>query len=48
MSRLTALLRFVLNWLNTPSSPGPLEREMSPHDWADLPPHHPLCDSAPR
>ena len=47
MTRLTALLRLVLSWLNAPTAPAAAEPEMSPRDWADLPTHHPLRDCAP-
>lgn len=47
MSRLTELLRLVLAWLNAPTAPAAEEPLLSRADWADLPPHHPLSDSAP-
>lgn len=47
MSRLAALLRLALDWLNAPTVPAAPQGEGA-HDWADLPPHHPLCDTAPR
>lgn len=48
MSRLGTLLRRVLAWLNTPTAPASAEPLPGARDWADLPPHHPLCDCAPR
>ena len=43
-----AQLRQWFSRLLASSPPGPLEPErMSLRDWADLPPHHPLCDRAP-
>lgn len=48
MSMLTRLLR----WLGLRPSgarrPAPHPDTMSLRDWADLPPHHPLCDSGAR
>jgi len=47
MSRLIDLLRLALAWLNAPASAAPMEPDLSPRDWADLPPHHPRADGTP-
>jgi hypothetical protein len=40
------LLRKLRHWIAarfTPARPSPDPDAMELHDWADLPPHHPLC-----
>lgn len=48
MSSLSALVRRrVAKWFVAPRQSTHPDT-MSLHDWADLPPHHPLCEPAPR
>ncbi len=47
MSHLTALLRRVFAWLNTPAAAPQMEPKLEARDWADLPPHHPKTEGAP-
>jgi len=47
---MSTIFRIVAHWLGAlfqssgePANPD----QMSMHDWADLPVHHPVCDRAP-
>ena len=44
MSSLFAILRAIFAPSRKPTAHGTDLDHMSARDWADLPPHHPLCD----
>lgn len=48
MPRLSEILRLFWAWLNMPVLPSADATGLTPREWADLPPHHPICDCAPR
>ena len=47
MIRLIELLRLAFAWLNAPVAAANLEPDLTPRDWADLPPHHPKAECTP-
>lgn len=47
MSNLALMLRSLISWLTPRDGAKTHPDHMSLHDWADLPPYHPVADRAP-